>query len=295
MSTPEMLAAADQVELDLEALDVSTRALLTVLRAGDGAFSPPKIAGLRLWLDAADTTTITDAGAGAVSQWTSKDANARVFTQATAGLRPTTNASTRNARNVIDFAGDWLGNTAAASVWKFLTDGTIHHVFAVVKFGTVADPNARYDLLGVGNISDALVHANILFDDRASLTRNDRIVYRAANGTATVAFNLSADNAFAANTWGLLQVKGDIGNATAADRVETFVNGGAAIKNNAGTATPSASNPANTLHVGVEFSVTPVFPLTGQIAELLIYEADLTADDVAAIESYLAAKWALTL
>ena len=40
------------------------------------------VAGYKVWLDAADTATITQSG-GAVSQWLDKSANAYTFTQAT--------------------------------------------------------------------------------------------------------------------------------------------------------------------------------------------------------------------
>jgi hypothetical protein len=58
-----------------------------------------------LWLDAADTATITESG-GSVSQWDDKSGNSRNFTQGTAGAQPTTGTRTQNSLNVLDFDGN---------------------------------------------------------------------------------------------------------------------------------------------------------------------------------------------
>ena len=67
------------------------------------AFAPDDIAGLELWLDADDDSTITEAS-GVVSQWDDKSSNARHFTAAS-GQRPTTGSTTLNSKNVIRFNG----------------------------------------------------------------------------------------------------------------------------------------------------------------------------------------------
>ncbi len=71
---------------------------------GAPAFAPTDISGLQLWLDAADTATITQSG-GSVSQWNDKSGNANHATQGTGAYQPVTNSKTINSRNVIDFDG----------------------------------------------------------------------------------------------------------------------------------------------------------------------------------------------
>ena len=57
-----------------------------------------------LWLDAADTTTITASGSPLrVSQWNDKSGNGRNVTQGTGGSQPATGTQTLNGLNVIDF------------------------------------------------------------------------------------------------------------------------------------------------------------------------------------------------
>jgi len=55
-----------------------------------------------LWLDAADSSTITESG-GAVSQWNDKSGNSRHVSQSTAGNRPVVATASLNSLNTILF------------------------------------------------------------------------------------------------------------------------------------------------------------------------------------------------
>lgn len=77
------------------------RSLVNTAISSWGNFSPLALRPL-VWLDAADTTTITSAS-GLVSQWSDKSGNARHATQATALLQPTTGSNTQNGLNVLTF------------------------------------------------------------------------------------------------------------------------------------------------------------------------------------------------
>ena len=59
-----------------------------ILGAAVSAFAPTDLAGLALWLDAADSGTITLDGSNNVSQWDDKSGNGRNLTQATTLNRP---------------------------------------------------------------------------------------------------------------------------------------------------------------------------------------------------------------
>lgn len=74
-------------------------------------FSPLDLSPV-LWLDAADTATITESG-GAVSQWDDKSGNGNHVTQGTAAAQPTTGTRTINGVNVLNFDGvnDVLSNS----------------------------------------------------------------------------------------------------------------------------------------------------------------------------------------
>lgn len=68
-------------------------------------FVPTDLANLLAWHDPADAATITDAGSGAVSQWSDKSGNGYHLTQATGTFRPTTGIRSLNGVNLLDFDG----------------------------------------------------------------------------------------------------------------------------------------------------------------------------------------------
>lgn len=258
---------------------------------GAAPFAPDNIAGLRLWLDADDSATITASG-GVVSQWRSKDANTRTFSQATAGLRPTTGATSQNGRNTIAFASDALVGDAAASVWKFLHDGTPHTLFAVFKPGNVANPNDDYAVLvtGTGSGSSGI---SLLWQDNSAFGTNERVNHIVNNtSTPRVVINQSADAFMPANVHSLLTITADPNNGTATARSSMKVNSGAPVANNTQTGTPSSANPSFSLLLGT--NGTGAY-WTGELAEILVYEAALTSGQIGDVQAYLAAKWGLTL
>ena len=73
-------------------------------------FNPGNLADLKLWLDAADTSTITHSS-NAVSQWNDRSGNANHMSGSD---NPTTSTRSLNGKNVIDFDGnDYFESSAA--------------------------------------------------------------------------------------------------------------------------------------------------------------------------------------
>lgn len=68
------------------------------------SFSPPDISNLALWLDASDSSTITQSG-GSVSLWADKSGNGYNASQATGASQPQTGVSTINGNNALTFNG----------------------------------------------------------------------------------------------------------------------------------------------------------------------------------------------
>lgn len=249
---------------------------------------PQTIAGLRVWLDASDASTITHSS-GTVSQWTSKDANARTFSPP-AGLEPTTGASTVNGLNVLDYAGDALVSDDLASVWTFLHDGTHYEVFAVVKFGTGSNPEALYPLFGTSVIASSEVGMNVFYDDRPVAGNNLLRVF-SGNGSDIV---ITSDAASVTpNTTALVEGRFDPDNATAADRSTIKVNDGTAAQDNNRTNAPSASAPPGPLTIGADGNRD--FALTGQFMEFIVYENTLTTTERSDLRTDLASKWGVTI
>jgi hypothetical protein len=250
---------------------------------------PAVVSSAAVWLDASDLSTITEAG-GSVSQWDNKGTLGN-FTQGTGASQPTTGVSTLNGLNVLDFAADFLVSADTAATYKFLHDGTKHLIAAVWKAGAIANPNTFYVLYDNHNASSSGPGGSIVWDDRASLSRNERVNHRVARNSAPLAVNnLSGDGAYQPNAFKILTVTADPGNGTAANRSNIFVDTGSAIANNTATDAPSTSDPTRVLHLGK--TATDNFPLTGSIAELVIVSgADATEGNRVIIRDYLNAKW----
>jgi hypothetical protein len=65
-----------------------------------GGFNPRSISGLALWLDAADSASVT-LNSGNVSEWRDKSGNSRHFAQSTAANQPAYVAAGRNGLSVL--------------------------------------------------------------------------------------------------------------------------------------------------------------------------------------------------
>jgi hypothetical protein len=261
--------------------------------AGNVPFSPADLSGLKLWLDAADTSTISLNGSG-VSQWNDKSTNAKNFAQATAGAQPTSGVTTQNGKNVITFdGGDTLTNTDRA-YFKFIHDGSTCFVSAVVKLGNSSDPNALYTIMANNGLSSSTIGHAFYMEDRASVPANERIVFwvtTSSSGTQPV-FNESADGELDPNNFEVVSNLIDANDATAANRSELRVDNGAAIKNNVQTGAPSSSNAGLDLAIGSSGNST--FYLTGAVAEIVIVEgADATAANILKVKEYFQKKWGI--
>jgi hypothetical protein len=245
-----------------------------------------------LWLDADDLSAISIATG--VSEWRDKGPNARNVTQGTGGTQPTLTTNGLNGRNVLSFNGSqYLTSPAATSTWNFLHNTNGSSVFAVWKAGNVSNPNTLYGLMGTNAIASVNAGLALIYDDRSSSSRNDRVIctIERAVGGGSAATNLSADNAHPSNTPVILSHIGDPNNATAANRSSIRVNRGAAIQLNASTLAPSASNASFTLQIGA--CGNNQIPMVGYIAEIVVLASIASTQVRQQIEGYLAWKWGL--
>jgi hypothetical protein len=251
--------------------------------------APDVVLNASVWLDAADTSTITESG-GAVSQWNNKGSLGN-FTQATGAVQPTTGASTLNGLNVIDFAADYFVSVDSAATYKFMHDGTKYFIAAVAKMGVTADPDTFMILCGSAGVASATVGTSFVFDDRSSQSRNNGFIALSLRGVSAE-LPISAytgNDTFVANTATIYTALMDPDNATAADRAEQFINNGSAIKTNTQTFSPSTSNPVATLQIGAG---NATLIMSGYIAELVIVSgADATETNRVIVRDYLNLKW----
>lgn len=243
----------------------------------------PPVSGYKLWLDAADTTKITQS-LNAVSQWTDKSANAYTFTQSTGSAKPTTGTRTQNGWNVLDFDGfDSLISTAANSTWTFLSNNTQFTAFYAFStdnsnFQTIHNTNelqSQYigtDMVLNGNATYAFQH-----DVNNSSTGNASVLNVCAANSITTAFTY-------------ITVLSDANNATAANRSDIRIKQGSAIKNNTKTTATNNGTPSYPLTIGMPTNLAN-YGLDGGLGEILIYTSTLSAGDILSTQQYLASKW----
>jgi hypothetical protein len=239
------------------------------------------VAGYKVWLDAADTSTITQSG-GAVSQWTDKSANAYTFTQATAANKPSTGVDTQNGKNVLTYGtNDTLLSTAAASTWTFL-HSTANTVFIALKQTTSAVD--AYFLSDYGGSSGNIGYT-------AYQENPSNLVHQATRG---VPGSYVLVNKTGASTLGTaftyVTVIGDPANATVANRSDVRLKQGSAIKNNVQSGAVNTSAPFQSLRIG-DYDTGGNESMNGTMGEILIYDSILSAGNILLNQKYLAAKW----
>jgi|694.fasta_scaffold17646_2 hypothetical protein len=263
---------------------------------------PTDLAGLQLWLDASDASTLYDATSGgslvaadgAVARWEDKSGNARHATQGTSGSRPLRKTSVQGGKDVLRFDGsdDSLSIASSTATFKFLhsADST---VFAVFKSGTTSNPGqSTYGILYTCRSSFAVVGYGIDALDSSPL--NDAIsltILRGVGGSYNV-YN-EINGGFPSNQFALAAFVTKPTNGTAANRSDYRKNGGAASQNNAATGAASAANSQADLTLGMVPIDNAGF-LNGDIAEIVIYNAALSDTDRASVENFLISKWHIT-
>ena len=236
---------------------------------GGGVGIPTDIAGLQLWLDGSDITTLFQDSAkttpvtsdgDVVGAWADKSGNGNDALQATTADKPQYKTAIQNSLNVVR--------------WNVSSD------MLVVTNGILSMPYSIYFVLrliaqpGIVDSSPCFFNnqANFLSHDGA----NDQIQFYNATGWFNSAHTITA---------GQQAIVGYVGATT-----ETFV-----IKNGSSeTIAAALTVSANSLEIGNR-SDAPVAPnvLNGDLGEILIYDSAISANDRLVIESYLNTKWAV--
>jgi hypothetical protein len=226
-----------------------------------GGFSPDEIAGLVGWWDASDVTTITESG-GAVSQWNDKSASGNNVVQAGSN-KPATAVNTQNGLNVLTFAsGDLLRVTPSAAIGASAVS-----IFVVFRKTGAANTFESFPLtLTAGS-------AGRPFDG-----------YQGTRITA--GFTRSGYTNIATQTsWCQLSMMTytAAGNVTWLERKD-----GTQVKTE--TSTTTWGGTASQV-ITIASRGDGVTKLTGDVAEILVYDAQLTGTDLTDVETYLADKW----
>jgi hypothetical protein len=259
---------------------VASVALITP--AAGTAFATPVTTGLVVELRA-DAGVTADVN-GFVSAWADQSGAANDVAQVTAGSQPTLVSGVTfgsQTFNVIRFDGsDILSRTAAlSSLPTNLTGGTIFIVHRITP------PTGDQVSMAFGSNNNNRIHTGL----QAATSFGTRL--RVNGNSASAGTSSLASPAPAADTF---YVQSTVWNGSGTDNL--FLNlllpDGTLASANQGDVSSNAAFAASQLHVGaLGFATGTGTTFQGDIAELLIYNDDLSATDQSLVFNYLGAKY----
>ena len=220
-----------------------------------------------LWLDAADSSTITESG-GSVSTWADKSGNANDATQGSASKQPTIGVPTVNGLNVIKF------NDADSQTLSVADDG----IFDV--FG------GSYTIF------------TVLYTDNPGV--NQRPFYITSGSGDVNLGNIDSGNVAERVTFG---VNGISAQNSSVDNtlpyIAAFVRDGTTITNTFNSDTESTATDASVIditptRVDIGSDSDSGAYLSGNIAEILVFDFAMSDIERSVIEDYLDSKWGNT-
>lgn len=231
-------------------------------------FEPRYIPGCTLWLDAADSRTITLSGSD-VTQWNDKSTSANNAT-GTAGSYPTY-TDTQNSKNVITFNGST--QYLSFSNPSTLPTGTIDFsVFMVAKTNDINSATSQYFICWRTAASAQGYSVNI----RTGFQR----LYQEYNGGS-----VSYDTTYTTNSYFVFS------HLSSTSANNPYINGTLFTFASTGAYNIGISDAAL---VGARtLNPSLLSPLKGTIGEILIYKRLLTTSERQQLEGYLGWKWGL--
>jgi len=239
----------------------------------DGALVPAE--GRALWLRADDlAATLSDTDP--VTAWADRDGNGKTFSQGTEAAQPTWNASTAAANNhaTISFVtDDYLeyGGTiiTQGGTWSAHTVFAVGMGSAAVTGGLYSEGDSAYDdrygLFPRHNSGGTISYRRVWVG-----------IYRHATTVATVA----NDTFFIGHAHASLFTVNNM-----------YLNGGSEATEGTG----NTQNGYDIARIGARAALTPTDFLSGDIAEVLVYQSALSAEDVTTTLNYLAGRYSITL
>jgi hypothetical protein len=229
-------------------------------------FNPLQISGLTLWLDAADSTTITTSGSN-VTGWNDKSGNAR---NCTISGTPTLLTSSLNGLNGIQFYNTTSANTNAWTSPSFAISSTNSISAFVVGNSTPVNPGNIY-FISAGTSAPSTPNNNL-----SMLINTSTSAYRLYINGSTY-----SSTAFT-NTNGVTNLY----EVTYNNATETpYVNGTVYVTNGG-----SGTGLASSQYIG---SYTGTGGATLKEYEILLFNVSLTTQQRQVVEGYLSWKWGL--
>lgn len=227
------------------------------------AFSPNKLSGLQLWLDASDASTAIESG-GFMSEWSDKSINNNNATQFVGANQPSYKLNDINGLNSVDFVDVTIRYFTLSSE-LVLTNLTIIAVFV----NTVAS-GAEGEILANSTINNQALRFDPDIGSFGRLSAND--------GSGLVSFNITSS---ILNTAVILKSEYEVGSDKS-----LFLNGAVVAMN-------SYDGTLEIDQVGRLLSGAD--NMGGKLGELIVYDKILTPTESSSVDDYLSNKWGVNL
>jgi hypothetical protein len=251
-----------------------------LLRPVASGFNPKTIAGLVGWWDPSDTATVTT-DSGAVSQLNDKSGLARHATQTTPNNRPAY-SGTINGRNVMTFDGSndrLVTGLESNTLTGYATFFCVCQVDATWSDATANNKSPLFGRNASG--AGASYGINLTTSSPASGTLGINVQWRG------VGFNLVGSPPVSKGAPQLF-----VGRPAATGRLRR-VNGSGSESTTTPPAAGTDAAAGNFLIIGADLPELRFW--SDLIAEVLVYNRDLTLAEISTIEKYLGKKWGITI
>jgi hypothetical protein len=240
-----------------------------------------------LWLDAADTSTVTTVS-GAVSQWNDKSGNGRNASQGTPGRRPLYQSNALNSKPVLAFDGS-------------------DDILGIANLTLVKNVSAFSVFCVVISNAPSLTDFRAVFDANVVSTSSDRTALYLRSDTVEAGGRRLDGDSYSSLQSGALTTTPFIGSIAwnfQSAALSIAFNGGVPVFKSGGFQT--AGNTSNTDSSAVGIGSSPIFSdASGQtsqastqcncsIAEFIATQSVLADENRQRMEGYLAHKWGLT-
>ena len=245
--------------------------------AGAGFTDPTDIAGLDLWLDASDSSTLFDATTGGstpaddatVARWEDKSANANHCSQNNSAIRPRRRVSEVNGLDTVDFGGGSDELNGTSDLTSRQSDEKTVFVVTSADVAGITFPFCLYANIGTANGQTGAVSCEIGYRTKS---------YTWSSTTPVSTTGASIISLTQAST-------GDLHAA-----VSMWLDGTSVTRTSGtdGTLT-DLSNPYVVGESGTGGNYD------GDVCEIIVYDTELSTADRESVETYLADKWGITI
>jgi hypothetical protein len=243
-----------------------------------GAFTPKSLSGLQLWLDAADSSTVTLNG-GNVSEWRDKSPSGINYSQATAAYQPGYSTAYKNGKNAVRMG---------ASATTYLVTGADPALsFRPATVFFVFQEQTRGDFDRVFNAVDS-TNNDISSASGITLSLHEGgFPFRVASASF-VAYPPAGDDSVAAGH-NIVSV------SLKSSSVIVRRNGTAGTTVNTNTISGTPKRSYLGVYVDGDSPFIGAYYLKGAIYEIVAYNRDLAADEISKVEAALSKKWDIAL